>query len=113
MNNLDLSVFPCISRRHTQLAREHNGLRMLTEDQIWDTAKSVCDRLPSSKVASGFIQAHWIAQRVIEFQGSNSFLTGSKIHFGVRRDYTETATGLKHSDELLPPLLLNHIVSNL
>ena len=94
MNNLDLSVFPCMSRRHTQLAREQNRLRMLTEDQIWDTAKSVWDRLPSSKTASGFIQAHRIAQRVIEFHGSNSFLTGSKIHFGVRRDYTGTATGL-------------------
>ena len=32
-------------------------------------AKSVWDCLPSSKVASGFIQAHWIAQRVIEFHG--------------------------------------------
>ena len=103
MNNLDLSVFPCMSHRHTQLAREQNGLRMLTEDQIWETAKSVWDRSPSSKVTSNFIQAHRIAQRVIEFHGSNSFLTGSKIHFGVRRDYTETATGLKRSDELLLP----------
>ena len=74
MNNLDLSVFPCMSRRHTQLAREQNRLRMLTEDQIWNTAKSVWDRLPSSKVASGFIQAHRIAQRVIEFHGSVSWL---------------------------------------
>ena len=56
-----------------------------------------------AEVASGFIQAHRIAQRVIEFHGNNSFLTASKIHFGVRRDYTETATGLKRSDELLLP----------
>ena len=77
MNNLDLSVFPCMSRRHTQLAREQNRQRMLTEDQIWDTAKSLWDCLPSSKTASGFIQAHRIAQRVIEFHGSNTFLTGS------------------------------------
>jgi len=103
MNNLDLSVFPCMSRRHTQLAREQNGLRMLTEDQIWDTAKSVWDRLPSSKIASSFIRAQRITQRVIEFDGSNSFLTGSRIHFGVRRAYTETVTGLKRSDELLLP----------
>ena len=65
MNNLNLSVFPCMSRRHTKLAREQNGLRMLTENEILATAKSVWDDLPSSKVASGFIQAYRIAQRVM------------------------------------------------
>ena len=78
---------------------------MLTENEIWDTVKSVWDDLPSLKVASGFIQAYSIAQRVIDCNCSNSFLTGSKIHFGVRRGFTETATGLKRSNgmELPPP----------
>ena len=78
---------------------------LIEEEEMWDTAISVWYALPSLKADSGFIQACSIAQRVIDCNGSNSFLTGSKIHFGVRRDFTETATGLKRSVgmELPPP----------
>ena len=58
MNVLDLSVFPNMSRRHTQLARDHYGMHVLKENQIFDVAQQVYDDLPSSMIASGFIQAH-------------------------------------------------------
>ena len=96
-NNLDLSAFQFMSRRHTKLAREHKRLKMLTGNGTWDTANCVWDSLPSSKVASGFIQARRIAQKVIKCNGSNDFLAGSKIICGVRHDFTVTDTGLKRS----------------
>ena len=78
---------------------------MLTENVICDTANCIWDSQPSSKVASSFIQARQIAQKVIECNGSNDFLTGSETHCGVRRDFTVTYTGLKRSGgiELPPP----------
>ena len=104
MNNLDLSVFPCMSGRHCQLAREKNGLRMLKEDEIWENAKSVWDDLPSCNIASGFVQAYRIAKKVIDINGDNSFLNGSKIHTGNHQDFEPTSQGLKRKDELsLPP----------
>ena len=65
---------------------------MLTVNEIWDTANCVWDSLPSFKVASGFIHAHRIAQKAIECNGSNDLLTRSKIHCGIRRDFTVTDT---------------------
>ena len=76
MNVLDLSVFPNMSRRHTQLARDNYGMHVLKEDEIFDVAQQVYDNLPSSKIASGFIQAHRLAKRIIEHGSDNCFLSG-------------------------------------
>ncbi|CAJ1966061.1 unnamed protein product [Cylindrotheca closterium] len=46
MNNLDLSVFPCMSRRHCAAARERGGLHVLKQDGIWDAAEDVWRTLP-------------------------------------------------------------------
>ena len=35
VNILDLSVFPNMSKRHTQLLCDHHGMYVMTENQIW------------------------------------------------------------------------------
>ena len=82
MNNLDLVV-----------ARERKGEKLLTKDEICDTALQIRNGFPSCKISSGYIQAYRIAQKVIDCNGCNTFLKGSKIQCGVRRDFTATAIG--------------------
>jgi hypothetical protein len=99
MNVLDLSVFPAMSRRHTALARERGGLCVLKEDDIWAAAEQVWRELPSSKIASGYIQSYRIAKKVVAVRGDNSFLgVSGSIHVGVRKDFDETETGLRRKD---------------
>ena len=64
VNVCDLSVFPNMSKRHTQLARDHHGTHVLTEEQIWKAAEEVFKQLPSSKIASGFIQTYRLAKKL-------------------------------------------------
>ena len=103
INVLDLSVFPAMSRRHTALARARGGLRVLKENEIWSAAEQVWHDLPSSKIASGYVQAFHIAKKVVEAQGDNGFLGASgSIHVGIRKDFDETATGLcRKGDKVL------------
>jgi hypothetical protein len=99
MNVLDLSVFPSMSRRHIAKGRERGGLRVLSEDDIWETALGVWTELPNSKIASGFIQAHRIAAQVIKAGGDNKFLgVGGTPHVGVRKDFHQTDDGLVRKD---------------
>ena len=99
MNVLDLSVFPCMSRRHIAKAREVGGLRVLSENDIWSCAQDVWNELPNSKIASGFVQAYRIAGEVIKHGGDNCFLgVGGTPHVGVRSDFDETANGLARKD---------------
>ena len=100
MNVLDLSVFPNMSKRHSSLARDHNGMHMLKEDQIWDTAELVWNDLPSCKIASGYVQANRIASKVIHHRGDNIFLSGSNggISTGVSKDFDESREGLTRKD---------------
>ncbi len=100
MNVLDLSVFPCMSRRQIALARKPGGLKALTENEKWETAQEVWKKLPNSKIASGYIQAHRIAAQVIKSGGNNKFLgVGGSIHAGVRKDFYPTKTGLLRRDK--------------
>ena len=99
MNVLDLSVFPCMSRRHCSLARRRKGLRVLKENEIWDAAVEIWDGLESAKIASAYVQAHRIAKRVIDAGGSNEFLgVGGSPHVGIRRDFYPTKKGLARRD---------------
>lgn len=56
MNVQDLSVFPAMSRRHTSLACSRGGLCVLKEDEIWAAAEQVWHDIPSSKIASAYVQ---------------------------------------------------------
>ena len=101
MNVLDLSVFPSMSRRHIQKCREVGGLKVLSQDEIWDNALAVWNALPNSKIGSAYVQAFRIADKVIKAKGDNKFLGsgGQGIHCGVRDDFKETAGGLARIDE--------------
>jgi hypothetical protein len=100
MNVLDLSVFPCMSKRHTQKSRECGGSRVLPVDEIWENAEDVWKELPNSKVASAYVQAYRIADKVIQAKGDNEFLgSGGNIHCGIRNDFKFTANGLERKDK--------------
>jgi hypothetical protein len=99
MNVLDLSVFPAMSRHHIKLARERGGLRVLKQDEIWNTAELVWKNLPSCKIASAYVQAHRIVKKLIQSNGSNEFLgVSGSIHVGIRADFQETDYGLVRKD---------------
>jgi hypothetical protein len=101
MNVLGFLVFPNVSRQHCSLARERGSLHFLKEDEIWEASNDVWHGLPSSEIASGFVQAHRIAQKVIEAKGGNGFLgntAGSSIHCGVRKNFNESSKGLGQRD---------------
>ncbi|KAI2503723.1 hypothetical protein MHU86_10704 [Fragilaria crotonensis] len=87
MNNLDLAVFPAMSRRHAELLRSLNGNRMANPEKVWAAAKEVWDDLPSATIARGFILAFRIAEKVVKNKGSNNFLQGKdgSLHSDVRR----------------------------
>ena len=99
MNVLDLSVFPSMSKQHTMLCRDKEGLKVLTEDQTWDAAEEVWMVLENWKIASAYIQAYRIAKKVIAAKGNNGFLgNGDGIHVGVRRDFQRTENGMVRID---------------
>jgi hypothetical protein len=57
----------------------------------------VWNELPSSKIASGCVQASRIAKEVIKQNDHDSFFgTQGRISTGIRRNFNETAKGLSH-----------------
>ena len=105
MNVLDLSVFPCMSKQHTMLSRDREGLKVLSENQIWSGAEEVWIMLENWKIASAYVQAHRIAGKVIKAKGSNNFLgNGEGIHVDVTSDFRKTEDGLARLDgKIIPP----------
>jgi hypothetical protein len=100
MNVLDLLVFPCMSKRHTQKSRECGGRRVLPQDEIWQNAQNVWNELPNSKVASAYLHAYWIAEKVIQAKGNNKFLgSGGSIHCGIGNDFKFTENGMQRIDK--------------
>ena len=104
INVLDLAVFPCISRRHTALARKRGGLHVLSEDEVWEAAVEVWDNLPNCKIAHGYVLSYRIAQKVIDNKGDNTFLGEEKgISCGVREDFHDTLCGVRRKDGRVIP----------
>jgi hypothetical protein len=101
MNVLDLLVFPSMSRRHiAKEGRERGGLRVLSQDQIWETRMGVWVELPNAKIASGFIQA----PQVIKAGGGNKFLgVCGTPYVWVRKDFHQTDNGLVRKDSKIFP----------
>jgi hypothetical protein len=64
-------VFPCMSKRHIKKSREGGGRRVLPQDEIWHNAQHVSNELPYSKVASAYVDAYRIADKVIQAKGYN------------------------------------------
>ena len=95
MNNLDLAVFPCMSKRHTTNLRQRAIGKAVNRDEIWSACESVWRELPSSTIARGFVLAHHVAKQVIKYKGSNKFLHNDDFHAGVRAQYYNTEKGVK------------------
>ena len=93
LNNLDLAVFPAMSKQHSTLLNNIMS-RVATSNEIWDTVQKVWRDLPSAAIARGFILANRIAQQVIDSKGSNTFLQQKDFHSGVRQDFQNTSTGV-------------------
>jgi hypothetical protein len=92
MNNLDLAVFPAMSRRHAELLRGRNGNSVADPEKVWEAAKEAWDELASATIARGFVLAYRIAKKVVDNKGSNTFLQGKggSLHSDVRCDFYET-----------------------
>jgi hypothetical protein len=88
-----------MSKRHIQKSRECGGRRVLPEDEIWQNAQDVWKELPNSKVASAYVQAYRIADKVIQAKGGNKFLgSGGSIHCGIGNDFKFTEDGIERKD---------------
>ena len=106
MNNLDLAVFPAMSKRHTAESRKQHGLKVLKKNEIWKTANAVWHAMPSAVVARGFVCAARIADKVIKEGGGNSFLGAggstssvhSSLHSDLRKDFYDTDYGIARRD---------------
>jgi len=93
MNNLDLAVFPAMSKRHSELLQRYSN-RMAPPEEIWNACEAVWRDLPSASIARGFILQSRIAAKVIEYKGANTFLQTQNFHSGVRRDFADTKDGV-------------------
>jgi len=97
-NNLDLVVFPMMSKRHSDLLREYSN-SVASPNMIWESAYKVWSDMPSSKIARGFVLAYRVMQQVIKNKGCNKFLRSGGLHNSTRKDFPSTATGIEPQDE--------------
>ena len=103
LNNLDLAVFPAMSRRLSTKSRERNQ-RILKRDDIWASSLEVWQELPSCKIARAFVQVLRLAKKVLLSRGKNDFLLakGKKgLHCGIAEDFDDTTDGIKRKDSKL------------
>ena len=99
MNVLDLSVFPCMSRRHATTARKQKGKHVLSENEIREIALEVWEKLQYSEIASAYVQAHRNAGKVVEAEGGNYLLAAFvSPHVGIRKYFYPTNKGLARKD---------------
>ena len=101
LNNLDLAVFPGMSKRHSTLLSK-NLNRVANSDEIWNAAQQVWRDLESSTIARGFILANRIAKKVIDYKGSNTFLQQKDFHTGVRQDFQSVSNGVVKRVTVVP-----------
>ena len=103
VNNLDLMVFPAMSKRHSALLSNHSNT-VAKMDVIYRTALDVWNSLDGATIASGFILAYRICRKVIKENGNNSFLSGGDYHSFVRLDYNYVGDSIvptkRYADEL-------------
>ena len=97
MNNLNLAIFPCMSKHHRDFLQGHHGNSIADLDEVWKAAKQVRDDLPSAMIARGYVLAYHITEKVVQNKGSNTFLQGhdGSLHSGIRADFYATQSGVK------------------
>lgn len=94
MNNLDLAIFPAMSKKHGEVLRNYSS-KVAPEDDIYTAAETVWKDLPSSKIARGFVLAYRLAELVVKHSGDSSFLCDESMHRSVRNDFYSTDKGIK------------------
>ena len=105
-NNLDLAVFPLMSKEHTKVLKKRGSgvgnsrTGVASCDEIYKAAETVWCDFASADIARGFLLAYRICGKVIEERGDNKFLSGSEFHMGVRSGSVNTATGIVPSRRL-------------
>jgi ABC-type branched-subunit amino acid transport system substrate-binding protein len=73
---------------------------VLPEDEIWQNAQDVWKELPNWKVASAYVQADRIADKVIQAKGDKKFLgSGGSIHCGITNNFRPTENGFERFDK--------------
>jgi hypothetical protein len=100
MNNLDLAVFPAMSKRHSALLHNYSN-KMAPREEIWKTAQTVWRELESASIARGYLLAYRIANKVIEYKGENTFLQKQDFHSAIRSDFYDTEEGCKKRTRVL------------
>ena len=92
MNNLNLAVFPAMSKRHSDMLRDYSN-SVAPPDRIWEGVEAVWSRLESFTIARGYVLAHRIATEVISAKGCNTFLRGATFHCQIRKDFPPSKNG--------------------
>jgi hypothetical protein len=93
LNNLDLAIFPMMSKRHSTLLKNYSCIQA-PHEEIWATAEQVWMNMQSAEIAHGFNLAYRIAKKVIECGGENTFLQKQEFHSRVREDFFKTLYGV-------------------
>ena len=92
MKNLNLAVFPAMSKRHSDMLRYYSN-SVAPPDRIWEGVEAVWSRLESSIISRGYVLAHRIATKFIAAKGCNTFLRGATFHCQVRKDFPPSKNG--------------------
>ena len=93
-NNLDLLVFPAMSKCHSLLLAIYLN-NVASSDKIFNACEDVWNKLESLTVAAGYPLAFLIAKKVIQGRGDNSFLKVFQFHFQVHNNFMATEKGVK------------------
>ena len=84
---------------HNKLIRTSSGLKVTTNETIWNCSKGVQDNLPNEKIAGPFIQYWRTLVQVIESKGNNDFVgSGDSMYYDVSTDFIATKDGLIRTD---------------
>ena len=93
-NDLDIVIFPSMSKRHSQTLRDFASKGVAPPDEIWKAADDVWRNLDSATIARGFVLVYRILAKVIQHNGLNEFLWDKEFHSSVRKDFQSTKMGI-------------------
>ena len=96
---LDLSLFPMMSKRHSEKLQVYNNTEASLE-QIWRTVEEVWETTSSASVARSFVHAFRIMRLIIKENGNNAWLAEGTPHCRVRADFIDTDDGIRPKEVL-------------
>ena len=93
-NVLDLSIFPVMSKRHSEHLQLYNNTKARKE-RVWCTAMLVWNKTSSADIACAFVLAYRVLGQIIAEDGNNQWLAMGTPHCNVRKDFLDTTTGIR------------------